>query len=170
MPQENSSRQRSFAKFAQSPTWEEYRVRIDFDNLGQGCQRHSYHSWISSINRNPMESQHHSMHQGEKVRFRPSRVFCSDPLQPPVHEIGGKTRYRQIPGTHLMNSVDVRKISTFIIFHLYSAHFYFQKTIFPAHSNPKRSKRWSVVSKQCCIENYCSYCIFKLQRISNSAF
>lgn len=87
LPQENSSRQRSFAKFAQSPTWEEYRVRIDFDNLGQGCQRHSYHSWISSINRNPMESQHHSMHQGEVVRFQPSRVFCSDPLQPPVHEI-----------------------------------------------------------------------------------
>lgn len=67
---------------------------------------------------------------------------------------GGKTRYRQIPGTHLMNSVDVRKISTTLHFHLYSAHFYFQKTIFPAHSNPKRSKRWSVVSKQCCIENY----------------
>ena len=53
-----------------------------------------------------------------------------------------------------MNSVDVRKISTTLHFHLYSAHFYFQKTIFPAHSNPKRSKRWSVVSKQCCIENY----------------
>ena len=98
-PQETSSRQRSFAKFAQSPTWEEYRVRIDFDNLG-GCQRHS---WIilgsaQSERGIPWNPSTGSMHQGELVRFRPSRVFCSDPLQPPVHEIRRlvwrKTRYR----------------------------------------------------------------------------
>ena len=75
---------RSMAKFAQSPTWEEYGVRIDFHNLRDVSNivgSAQFETGISGA------KQQHADAACTKVRFQPSRVFCSDPLQPPVHEV-----------------------------------------------------------------------------------